>query len=562
MLNQQQKDVVILGGGLAAMTLALELKQNRPETDVLILEKRHFPVGEAAYKIGESTIEVSAHYFTKVLGLAKALRTAKLPKLGLRYFFNNGDNAPIETRAEVGQTHFPVVNTFNFDRGRMENIIFEECRNYGVRFEEGALVKEIDLGNKDLRITYQQTDEVHLVKARWVVDGSGRTALLKRKLNLKESNDHNVNAVWFRIDQPITADNYSDDREWQSRIPFHLRNLSTTHMMGAGYWIWMIPLSSGSTSIGIVADETLHPLREMNSFEKTLSWLDTHEPQLGGLVSKNQEYLQDFAALRHFSYGCKQVFSEEGWCLTGDAGPFPDPFYSPGSDFIAYANGFITAMVKQDLAGEDVTEMAISYNNMYLNLYRTYMLLYQDQYPMMSNAQVYTAKIVWDFGIYWGTTGLLYFQKKLHDLAFMGKALPVLLQAFQLNEQVQRVFREWHAVDDASWARNLFVNYLEVEFLYDWQTDLVAVLDEEQLLEKLDQNLRILENFVIWMVRRATGTIDRLELDDPEIDPYEVSLSDFEIVEVPVEERRLNIVEELNGLMSQIRNPEPAMVLV
>ena len=39
------------------------------------------------------------------------------------------------------------------------------------------------------------------------------------------------------------------------------RWLSTNHLMGAGYWVWLIPLGSGSTSFGIVADERPPPLR-------------------------------------------------------------------------------------------------------------------------------------------------------------------------------------------------------------------------------------------------------------------------------------------------------------
>ena len=36
--------------------------------------------------------------------------------------------------------------------------------------------------------------------------------------------------------------------------------LSTNHICGEGYWVWLIPLSSGPISIGIVADPRFHPV--------------------------------------------------------------------------------------------------------------------------------------------------------------------------------------------------------------------------------------------------------------------------------------------------------------
>ena len=114
-------DVVILGGGLAGCALAIQLQQSIPDVEVSILEKRSLPFPDAAHKVGESTIEVGAHYFTSVLDLSHQLRTCKLEKLGLRYFFNNGQNAPISERLELGQVYFPAIPSYNFDRGRMEN---------------------------------------------------------------------------------------------------------------------------------------------------------------------------------------------------------------------------------------------------------------------------------------------------------------------------------------------------------------------------------------------------------------------------------------------------------
>ncbi len=42
------------------------------------------------------------------------------------------------------------------------------------------------------------------------------------------------------------------------------------------------------------------------------------------------------------------------WSLVGEAGAFLDPFYSPGSDFIAISNTLTTDLVCRYLDGEDV----------------------------------------------------------------------------------------------------------------------------------------------------------------------------------------------------------------
>ena len=67
-------------------------------------------------------------------------------------------------------------------------------------------------------------------------------------------------------------------------------------------------------------------------------------------LDKPEHALQDFLFFRHFSYGCKQVFSGDRWALTGEAGLFLDPFYSPGTDFIAIANTYICELVGRDRA--------------------------------------------------------------------------------------------------------------------------------------------------------------------------------------------------------------------
>ena len=64
-----QYDVVILGGGLAGLTMSIQLKREKPDISILILEKRPGEAPLAAFKVGESTVELGSYYLRHVIGL-------------------------------------------------------------------------------------------------------------------------------------------------------------------------------------------------------------------------------------------------------------------------------------------------------------------------------------------------------------------------------------------------------------------------------------------------------------------------------------------------------------
>ena len=141
---QDAYDIVILGGGLAGLTLGLQLKQRRPETSILIAEKRDGPAPEAAFKVGESTVELSAHYFANVIGMKDHLATAQNPKAGLRFFYRADDNRDIARRVEWGSPRWPVVPAYQLDRGRFENELARRNKRAGNRLLMGCRVKGVD----------------------------------------------------------------------------------------------------------------------------------------------------------------------------------------------------------------------------------------------------------------------------------------------------------------------------------------------------------------------------------------------------------------------------------
>jgi len=276
-----------------------------------------------------------------------------LRKFGFRFFFSEG-RRDIDGVTELGASQPLPVQSWQIEPRRLRELSRPARAELGVRFVDSALIRRIQLGADDAvhRVTWQRAgDDLQQTECRWLIDASGRAGLIKRQLGLAQENAHAAHAVWFRISERIEIDRWSDDPAWKARCVTPTRWLSTNHLCGAGYWVWLIPLASGSHSVGIVADPKYHPLERMNSFERAMDWLAEYQPRLFDDLDGRRDKLQDFAFFRRFSYDCKQIFCADRWALAGESGRFLDPFYSPGSDFIAIGNTFITELIARDRAG-------------------------------------------------------------------------------------------------------------------------------------------------------------------------------------------------------------------
>ena len=377
MISQIPYDVAILGGGLAGLTLARQLLMKRPEIRVAVIEKRTFPVSETTHKVGESTVEIGAHYFGEELQLKKHLTEEQLPKFGLRFFFKDAYQN-LAQGTEVGGSEFFSAPSYQVDRGRMENYLAKHDSEMGATIFSGARIREVVIdssegGTQDTEhhITFERGGDEQTICSRWIVDASGRASFIRRQLKLEEDLNHDINAVWFRMDANIQIDGWCADKDWQSLTGKVARRwLSTNHLMGKGYWVWLIPLATGSTSIGIVADPRIHPLRDINTFEKSLTWLEKHEPDCWAALQPHQDRMQDFLAIKKLSRGSRQVFSIDRWGLVGEAAAFLDPFYSPGSDFIAIGNTMVGKLIDEDLAGRSIEHLAPTLQSVFLTLFQ------------------------------------------------------------------------------------------------------------------------------------------------------------------------------------------------
>ena len=506
---EMNTDVAILGGGICGLTLALQLRLANPDARIVIVELQPHPVRESAHKVGESSVEVQAHYLRRVLGLEDHLEAEHVRKFGLRMFMPNQGNTDIARRVEFGQIEDAPLPAYQLDRGRLENYLAKLVSEKGVEFLDGHRVTDVQLGTgQRMHTVHVEGPGASVVTARWVVDATGRAGLLKRQLRLQQPNGHHASSSWMRVNTTIDVGAWSDNPAWCSRVPSGLRRLSTNHLMGEGYWVWLIPLANGVTSVGIVADDDAHPHSTFNTLDRALDWIRRHEPQLGNALDEAREDILDFRVMRDYSYGATQVYNgQDRWCLTGEAGVAIDPLYSAGGDLMAISNGLITDLITRDLSGEEIETAAVAFDQIYLLMAQIWLIAYKDQYRTFGNPRVMVAKVVWDTIIYWAVPGLLYFHDAYRRMDAIPFALPALYRTWELHTRVQQFFREWAKLDTEGSSDTFADPYSLLDFLVDLHTGMDAGLDDTGLGRQLTTNVALLEQLAGQLITVVTKRV-------------------------------------------------------
>jgi flavin-dependent dehydrogenase len=529
---QDHYDVAILGGGLAGLALANQLMLARPETKVLVTDKRAEPPPESAFKVGESSVEVGAYYYRNKAGMADHLDTEHIRKLGLRFFLPAGDNSDITRRVEFStpptRSDSRVrqrVFTHQIDRGVFENALFDRAIERGADAFRGWRVEDVELKPEAKHVvTLSHEGEQKTLTARWVVDATGRFNLLRRKLELQTETGHHVNAAWFRLKGGMDYEDWAEDEQWKAQgWEPGVRKDATSHLVGEGYWVWLIRLKPGPISIGVVADPRFHPFEEINEFPKMLEWLRLHEPQLHKALEHRLDEVQDFLVVEDFSYASSQVYSMDRWCLAGEAACFIDPLYSPGSDFIAYLNSFGGDLICRDLDDEDIEERLDFYNFFFSQLFEPGLWLYRDQYQCFGNQQVMICKFLNDNIAYFSTLAFLFLHDKMTDLDDLGEVMEVFDTFVPLLQRVQELFKEWHQIDQRRFE-GVGVQSTDFEPFLTAYHDLGEDYDIDSMVARAKEKVEMLQALAVWYFHMAARHLPDPPDPSQPINPQVISL--------------------------------------
>ena len=394
-------DVAIMGGAFSGAATALMLKRKNPSARVLIIEKS----AEFDRKVGESTTEVSSCYMTRILGLANYLGHEQLAKQGLRLWFCNSPDQRFDDCVEVGPRYSARVPTFQVDRAKLDSHMLDCAVAAGCELWRPAKISDCQLqGAAGQTLTIATGGTARTVTVRWLVDASGRAAMLARKLGFYRPNlDHPINAVWARFTGVKDWDSY----DWRERYPAYMdacrtsRSWATNHLMGHGWWCWIIPLRGGDVSAGIVYDSRIFKLENGGTVSERLHRHLLSHPVGREIFGAARAIEGDVHAFSALPYHSEQV-SADGWACVGDAAGFIDPLYSPGLDFCSYTSSYVSDFIARGLTGENVSERVHAYNNQYPVMYRYWFeSLYRDKYYYMGDAELMSAALLLDVASYY-----------------------------------------------------------------------------------------------------------------------------------------------------------------
>jgi flavin-dependent dehydrogenase len=399
--DQRDYDVVIIGGALAGAASAILLLRQRPELRVLILEKST----AFSRRVGEATVEISAYFLGRILGLTQYLNEAHLVKQGMRFWFSNGEAATLEECSEIGGGYLARVPAYQVDRSTLDAEVLRRAGELGAEVRRSVSAQKVELIPGGLQVvTVRQGEQTETLRARWVIDGSGVAALLARQNGWFRKNlAHPITAVWCRWNGVQDWDGLELAQKFPkwSMACHGIRATATNHFVGPGWWAWCIPLKGGDVSIGVVFDERQVDWPEEGSLGQRLKDFLLKHPAANEIMRQARWHEGDVHWRQHLPYS-STTYAGDGFALVGDAGAFMDPFYSPGMDWLSFTVTQSTDLILAQMKGEDIAVRIERHNQDFTRSYaRWFEALYLNKYEYMGDYELMRLAFLMDLGFYY-----------------------------------------------------------------------------------------------------------------------------------------------------------------
>ncbi len=322
----KQCDVVVIGGGPAGSVAAATLAQDG--VDVVVFDKQTHP----REKVGENLIP-DAWRFADAVGATPQLEAAG---------FIRKAGAMIQWRGRIHQHGFAEFGydrpAMHVERDRFDHILLKNAGQKGGQIHEGVAVREVDFGDDKQQVRYRRVmdGENGTISCRYVIDASGQSALLGRKLGLRSVDaGFRFMSVWgyftpdgYYLDKTGVAHRYAQIREV---LPVTFVT-SLPRMDDAG-WMWHIVLQD-KVSVGMTIPRSQMPAAA--DWETFFLNHARQQPVIGRLLTGSRFMSDTLRIINDYSYQ-SSALAGPGNFLIGDAAGFVDPIFSVGVAFAMFS---------------------------------------------------------------------------------------------------------------------------------------------------------------------------------------------------------------------------------
>ena len=314
-------DVLVIGGGPAGSTAAALLAERGYR--VTLLEKAHHP----RFHIGESLLPANLPLLEK-LGVADAVKAIGMEKWGAEFVSPWHDHKQTFEFADAMDKSMPMA--YQVRRAEFDEILIRNASSKNARVVEGCQVEDVDFlpDNAGALVQARHDDgSVETVRARFVLDASGRDTFLGNRFKAKQRNKkHNSTAIYGHFSG---AERNAGKAEGNITIFWFEHG-----------WFWFIPLADGTTSVGAVTWPYYLKTRNKKPLEQFLQ----ETIALCAPLSERLQHAQLTSAVEatgNFSYVCDRTHGNN-YLLLGDAYTFIDPVFSSGV-MLAMQSAFVGA---------------------------------------------------------------------------------------------------------------------------------------------------------------------------------------------------------------------------
>jgi len=326
----QTTDVLVIGAGPAG-TVAASIV-NKAGYKVRIVEKMKFP----RFVIGESLLPRCMEALDEA-GFLEAVKEKKFQEKGGAKFVKNGKICDYQFADQFTKGW---QWTWQVTRADFDKTLADTVEKMGVPIDYESTVTAIQFdGSDSITTVVDKSGNSFQIKARFIIDGSGYGRVIPKLFNLdKPSNLPPRKALFTHT---------VDLRRALSDEP----NRITIVVHQPGVWIWIIPFSTGITSLGFVGDPPFFKNYPGNTEEQLRAMINA-EPYLKERF-REIEFLFEPRVLESWSSTTDRFFGE-GFVLTGNVTEFLDPVFSSGVTLATVSSQIAGKLVIEKLKGNSV----------------------------------------------------------------------------------------------------------------------------------------------------------------------------------------------------------------